>query len=156
MIDIEVCSAPGPWLDDVEPLFLKLYAHMASHGLLLPLALGGERNWRKGVELTLGRLGVVVLARDGSRAVGFAQGLVRVTPDYLGAQKVGYVGHVFVDEDVRRRGALKLMFPVLQEWFRSKGVSSLELQVLWRNTGAIEAWAAMGFERELLQMRKLI
>jgi ribosomal protein S18 acetylase RimI-like enzyme len=42
----------------------------------------------------------------------------------------------------------------LMKWFREKGAQSCELQVVWGNTRALDFWKHMGFEDELIQLRK--
>lgn len=143
-------------LDQIELQLLDMYAYMSDHGLQMPLAEGGEKKWRVGVERTLGRLGALVVAEAGDKVVGFIRGVVRLAPDHLGGGKIGFVDHTFVDESMRGQGVGRAMFETLQSWFQSKGVQQLELQVLCGNRPAIEAWQAMGFQPELLQMRKLI
>ena len=52
------------------------------------------------------------------------------------------------------KGVGRAMWSELEQWFRSKSVDSLELQVLCGNEPAVAALRAIGFQAELLQMRK--
>jgi len=143
-------------LDQVEVLLSDMYAYMADHGLMNSLAVDGAKKWRVGVGRTLGRLGTLVVAESDNQVVGFSRGIIRLSPDHLGNEKLGFVDHTFVCESWRGKGVGKKLFHALEEWFGSKGVSKLELQVLCGNTPAISAWQAMGFTSELLQMQKTI
>jgi len=127
---------------------------MGAHGLLIPLADNGASIWRESVTRTLGRLSVLGIATRGDSVVGFAHGAVALLPAYLGGARIGQVNHVFVSPALRSGGIGRRLLDVLETWFHARGVSSLELQVLSRNEGAVRFWEREGFERELLQMRR--
>jgi len=142
-------------LDQVEFLFRQLYAHLADAGMQMPMVEGGEKLWRQSSEKLLGgRFGILVAAVQNDKAVGFAHGVLRYAPDYLGGLKVGFITNIFVDPAYRSFGAGKKMVEYLENWFRTKGTHSCELQVLTGNAQGIEFWTRCGFSRELLQMRK--
>jgi len=142
-------------LDQVELLFLDMYDYMADHGLSNSLAADGAKKWRVGVEQTLGRLGTLAVAESDKQVIGFSRGVIRLSPDHLTSEKIGFVDHTFVCAKWRGKGVGRKMFESLEEWFSSKGVQKLELQVLCGNTSAINAWQAMGFQPELMQMQKI-
>jgi len=131
-----------------------MYAQMDEMGLMLPLAEGGAAQWLKTAQNTSGKFGIVILARDGEQAVGFAHGMLKFLPDYLGGYAVGTITHVFVDEDSRRYGVGRQLVHELEEWFRMKKVYSVELQVITGNPKAKEFWKDLGYKEELLQYRK--
>jgi GNAT superfamily N-acetyltransferase len=144
-------------LGAVEELFRALYDSMYRVGLMIPLAPDGVRKWRDAVSASLGRFGVIVVARRASgdeRIIGFAQGVLRRTPDYLGSLWIGHVSHVYVAEEFRSTGCGSRMVDALLEWFARSGVRSVELQVLVRNTQGIRFWEREGFTSELVQMRR--
>jgi GNAT superfamily N-acetyltransferase len=147
-------SADEQILDQVESLFLEMYAYMSQKGLQLPLVDGGEKKWRLGLQRTLGHLGALVIAEIDDKVIGFMRGVIRLSPDHLGGQKIGYVDHTFIRAGMRGQGVGRAMFELLQDWFSSKRVLRLELQVLCGNEPGIDAWKAMGFQSELLQMQK--
>ena len=143
-------------LDQVELLLLDMYAYMSECGLANSLVADGAKKWRTGVERTLGRLGTLAVAESEDQVIGFLRGIIKISPDHLGNQKMGFVDHTFVAASWRGKGIGRKLFDATQTWFHSKGVNQLELQVLCENTSAIKAWQAMGFEPELFQMRKRI
>jgi ribosomal protein S18 acetylase RimI-like enzyme len=138
----------------VGELFTQMYSRMDEMGLMLPLASGGAEKWLKTARNTNGRFGQVILAKKGDKAVGFAHGLIKYLPDYLGGHAVGSVTHVYVDDDHTGSGIGKAMVGLLEEWFRSKKVHSMELQVISGNPGAKEFWKKLGYLEELQQYRK--
>ncbi|MCU0370801.1 MAG: GNAT family N-acetyltransferase [Bacteroidales bacterium] len=139
---------------DVAELFTRMYASMDEMGLMLPLDEGGTAKWLKSAQNTSGKFGVVILATDGGQAIGFAHGMLKFLPDYLGGHAVGTITHLFVEEDERRSGVGRQLVHELEEWFRQKKVQSVELQVITGNAVAQEFWTDLGYKPELLQFRK--
>jgi GNAT superfamily N-acetyltransferase len=151
---IDSLPAKDPALDDVERLLGEMYEYMQQHGLMLPLAQNGAQKLRRSMESSLGRTGVLFVARNASGTAGFIHGMLRLTPDYLGGEVVGLLNHTYVREPFRKHGLGARLVSALNDWFVSKNVSSIELQVITGNTDAIEFWRSRGFAPELLQMRK--
>jgi ribosomal protein S18 acetylase RimI-like enzyme len=147
-------SSDHPGWDAVAGLFSRMYAGMEEMGLLLPLATGGAEMWLKTAQNTSGKFGIVVLAKNDIETLGFAHGMIKFLPDYLGGYPVGTITHVFVDENSRRAGVGKELVNELEEWFGTKKVHSVELQVITGNPNAQAFWKKLGYQQELLQYRK--
>lgn len=141
-------------LDQVESLFIDLYEYMTKHGLSNSLTIDGARKWRTSLERTMGRLGALVIAESDNKIIGFSRGVIRLSPDHLIGEKLGFVDHTFVKANWRAKGVGRQVFKTLEVWFYSKGVQKIELQVLCENSSAVNAWLAMGFKPELIQMQK--
>ncbi len=155
-INIVEMERGDPLLDQVEGLFVDFYAGMVEQGWVMPLVDGGEKIWRRSIEKTLGKLAVVAVAVEDGKAIGFIQGVLRVGPTYLGSYRLGIVTHIYVAPEGRARGVSKRMVDQMEAWFRKKEVYACELNAIWKNTASIDFWEHMGFERELLQMRKVL
>jgi GNAT superfamily N-acetyltransferase len=155
-IEIRHAQKGEPLLDQVERFLVRMYEDMSEKGLLLPLAPGGEALWRRSIEAGLGRFSALVLAVRGETLCGFVYGALRLTPDYLGGEKVGLLGHMYVIPEERRHGLGKKMYACLEEWFRDQSVESLELQVLCGNAPSISMCEQFGYRSELIQMRKFL
>jgi len=138
----------------VGELFTRMYSRMDEIGLLLPLSADGTEKWLKTVRNTSGKYGLVILVKDWGKAVGFAHGMVKFLPDYLGGFAVGSITHVYVDDDSRRSGIGKVLVNLLEDWFVTKKVHSIELQVITGNPLAKEFWKKLGYLEELQQYRK--
>ena len=143
-----------PHEDRLKELFLAMYEEMARMGLRITLAAGGEETWLANLASTLERFSALTLATVDEDVVGFAVGVLRFTPDYLGAEKLGAITHVYVCPHVRRDGTGRRLVELLHTWFAEKKVRSCELQVLCGNREAIVFWERLGYGAELLQMRK--
>jgi ribosomal protein S18 acetylase RimI-like enzyme len=138
----------------VGELFSQMYARMDEMGLMLPLSPGGIEKWLKTAKNTAGKFGMVILAKKGEKAVGFAHGMIKFLPDYLGGSAVGSITHVYVGDDYARSGVGRAMVNLLEDWFREKKVHSVELQVITGNPAAKEFWKNLGYLEELQQYRK--
>jgi GNAT superfamily N-acetyltransferase len=140
--------------DAVGGLFKRMYSRMDHYGLMLPLADDGAGKWLQTAQNTAGKFGIVILAKNREKAVGFAHGMIKFLPDYLGGFPVGSITHVFVEDGYTRSGIGRAMVNLLEEWFRTKKVHSIELQVITGNPGAKEFWKKLGYLEELQQYRK--
>lgn len=140
--------------DEVGEMFVRMYARMDEMGLMLPLIPGGMEKWLKTAQNTAGRFGLVILAKKGEKAVGFAHGMIKYLPDYLGGFAVGSITHVYVDENSAGSGIGSTLVNLLEDWFREKKVHSVELQVIKGNPAAKKFWEKLGYLEELQQYRK--
>jgi GNAT superfamily N-acetyltransferase len=147
-------STDHPNWDQVAEMFKRMYDRMEEMGLRLPLTQDGTEKWLKSAQNTSGKFGIVVVAKEGDRAVGFAHGMLKFLPDYLGGLAVGTITHIFIDEHARMQGLGRELVNELEEWFGTKNVHSVELQVITGNMAAKEFWNKLGYMEELLQYRK--
>lgn len=152
---IEVNRNDNELLLQAEGLWEAFYGSMAGQGLMIPLAQGGTTEWRRSIEGALGRTMHLVLAMNEARAVGMALGSLRLLPAYLGGKLCGYVNGLYVDPGFRGSGLGRELNAALDEWFASRNVTSVELQVLSGNIAARQFWQKMGYQDELLQMRRM-
>lgn len=141
--------------DAVGKLFAQMYARMDEMGIILPLIPGGTEKWLKTAQNTAGKYGMVILAKKGETVIGFAHGMIKFLPDYLGGNTVGSITHVYVDDKSARSGIGNAMVNLLEDWFRMKKVHSVELQVITGNLAAKEFWKKLGYLEELQQYRKI-
>jgi ribosomal protein S18 acetylase RimI-like enzyme len=144
-----------PNWDQVAEMFSRMYKQMEEMGLQLPLIEGGTEKWLRAAQNTSGKFGILVVAKSGAEAVGFAHGMVKFLPDYLGGFPVGTITHIYVEDIARRSGIGRELVNELEEWFLTKNVHSVELQVISGNPAGQEFWRKLGYEEELLQYRKI-
>ena len=143
-------------LPQIEKLFVQMYEHMKDAGLKTPLIEGGEKLWRKSLEMTIGRFGKLILAVKDRDVVGFAHGIIKLSPDYLGGEKTGLITHVYVSPEERNIGVGRKMVNVMEKWFEDQNVRICEISVLHMNNMAISFWKDLGFKEEQIQMFKTI
>jgi len=86
----------------------------------------------------------VFVAERERKLVGQTLGELRKRAPVWLPQTYGYVTDIVVDPDGRREGIGSVLFSALKDWFRERGATHLELQVLARNPASQAFWRAMG------------
>ena len=154
---IRVAATDKKYLLQVQHLFNELYGYIGKteKKLLLPPEKNAAEIWTEAIEKILGRFGELIIAVEKDTVLGFAAGLLKFTPDYLGTKKVGYITFFFVSPAARKKNIGKKMLTELENWFEKKKVHSIELQVTFNNTAGQTFWKAMGYQHELIQLRKI-
>lgn len=144
-------------LDQVEALFAELYRVMDDNGNLMPLRPGGEKLWRRSIERTLGRVGLIAVGlTPENRVVGFLYATVVLLPEYLEGARAGRIQAIFITPEARGQGMARRLFDVVEPWLFGLGVTSLEVQTQLVNRRSVETWQRFGFEEEVVQLRKLV
>ena len=131
-----------------------MYAYMHTCGLQTKLADDGANLWLRSIRLTLGRMNFLFVAQHNNKIIGFAQGMLRIGPEYLGTEKSGHIAHVYIDPTAREKGVGKLLVDQLETSLRQKGASYINLDVVFNNTLAYEFWQRLGYKNDLYQLRK--
>ncbi len=140
--------------DRVGELFRNMYSFMETKGLSLTLVDGGEKMWLKSIKSTLGRINFLVIVEEEGEIHGFAQGMIRISPDYLGSKKGGFVSFVYIDPASQKRGWGNELVKHLESCFLARNVDFIELEVLEQNIGAVQFWEKNGYTTELFRMKK--
>jgi len=96
------------------------------------------------------------VAKEKGSIVGFIIGKIeKDEPIYLRAEK-GIVIALFVKDTYRERGLARELFTYLSAWFKTKGISDVELYVHANNVAAMGAWTKLGFIIDSHRMRRAI
>lgn len=144
---------------EVGRMWAAMYAFQAARGMMLALRPDATEIWTRQLA---GRLdspvSTILVAEVPGRAglAGFLAAQIKRLPPHLAADKpkVGFVSEVFVDEDARRHHVGRALFDAAIAWFRRADAGSVELHVVHGNEVAGAFWRELGFEPELMQMRK--
>lgn len=95
---------------------------------------------------------LLVMEKDGQLiACGFGQ--IREDERIFKQQYYGYIGMVSVTEAQRGKGYVREIINALIDWFKTKGMHDVKLQVFSKNAGAVKAYKKLGFEEFLTTMR---
>lgn len=89
--------------------------------------------------------GLVLVALEGTRAVGFCISEIRRMRPGLKREPYGYVDTMTVTADCRRRGIGERMFKEIMMWLQSQGIKRVELGTDSRNMVANSFWRQQGF-----------
>jgi len=99
---------------------------------------------------------LAVIARDGTRLVGYAVGRITHLPPFFEHRHRGYIHDVYVREPHRHRGIGRRLIAEILSWFARRGVTVVELTVAANNEDGASFWRKLGFETYMLQMKKLL
>jgi ribosomal protein S18 acetylase RimI-like enzyme len=88
--------------------------------------------------------GLVLIALDGERAVGYSLSEIRSSRG-LKIDKYGAIDHVAVKAGYRRKGVGEEMLNEILKWFQSRNIDRVELEVLAKNQVAYAFWKKHGF-----------
>jgi ribosomal protein S18 acetylase RimI-like enzyme len=89
--------------------------------------------------------GLVLVALDGTRAVGFCISEVRRIIPGLKRPPYGYIDTIAVTAEYRRKGIGEKLYAETTKWLQSKEIGRLELGTDARNVAGNSFWRKMGF-----------
>jgi GNAT superfamily N-acetyltransferase len=146
-------------IDEVGRLWRAMYDYQAAHGMVLPLRDDAAEIWTRQLTSRLDSpVSVILVAETGDRVglCGFLAAQTKRLPPHLSVDnaKVGFISEVYVAETARRHHVGRALVDAAFEWFRGAGVGSVELHVVAGNDVARRFWSELGFELELVQMRR--
>lgn len=95
----------------------------------------------------------VAVAEINGEIAGSGYGQIRDRKSFFKETAMGYIGFMFVKEDYRGMGISQNIIKYLSNWFRSKNIYELHLDVYDQNPRAIKAYEKAGFEKYLVKMR---
>src|SRR2546422_7777153 len=75
----------------LESLWLALYEHQKSNGMLLDLPADAFSHWASSLTPILNRFACLFVAEKNSMLVGFLAGRIRSLPPYFGGSQAGFI-----------------------------------------------------------------
>jgi GNAT superfamily N-acetyltransferase len=98
---------------------------------------------------------VVFFARNSEDVVGYLNAYVR--RDFgLFDELVGFIDDAYVVEDARSRGIGRALLRRVEDWFLSRGIGEVRLNVAAANERGVRFWTQAGFEPQNMTMRKAL
>ena len=95
----------------------------------------------------------ILMAEDThGRRLGFIY--ATITRDGLSGQTLGYVSEFAVSPEAECRGAGRALLEAAEQWSRERGMEAMMLRVFWTNTHARAVYEHLGYEPDVLQLRK--
>ncbi len=100
---------------------------------------------------------ITFVAKENNRVIAFISGEVRdcFLPISV-VEKVGYICGAFVLPEYRNKGIMRKLESLLLKYFKSQGLSYIELNVMTKNVPGKRSWGALGYNSFREQMRKKI
>ena len=147
-----------PVTPDRVQLLLPLWQeNMAFHARLVSFfkpVPAGKKAWEGHLLTSLAcGDGMAFAAWSEESMVGFITGQVQTVAPILTPRRVGHIADLFVREPYRRHGLGRLLFFSLRDWFGTKGVEALDINVYLANGEALAFWRGMGFAPYAERMR---
>ncbi|UCG58958.1 MAG: GNAT family N-acetyltransferase [Phycisphaerales bacterium] len=132
------------------PAVVELWkALMDMHGELDPFFVrkdGAEEAFAKWIrDIISSEDGFVAVAEVGDEVVGYCLARISKCPPVLGIERYGELHDCFVRADMRSEGIGSGLVERICCWYRSKGISRMEVRHSTRNPRAGEFWVKMGF-----------
>jgi ribosomal protein S18 acetylase RimI-like enzyme len=136
----------------LESLWLSLYEHQKSNGMLLDLPANAFTLWTASLAPILGRFACLFVAEKNEELFGFLAARIRSLPPYFGGAQAGFISDIYVAETDRGHGLGRKLVLMATDWFQKLGLTRIELQVIMNNTPARELYRQLGWAEELVQM----
>ena len=89
---------------------------------------------------------LVLVALDGEKVVGYSYSLIGELSKLEKRKQCGCVHDFFIAKDFRRRGIGEKMYTEILEWFHSRNIDRIELQVIAKNEAACSFWRKQGYD----------
>lgn len=87
----------------------------------------------------------ILVADSDHQLAGFCSGAIMHYPPAHAAGPFGYIQDMAVSEKFRRQGIGRQLVRALENWFTTKGLNRIELNVLLKNPLAVDFWRALGY-----------
>jgi GNAT superfamily N-acetyltransferase len=131
-----------------------LSRHESSCAPTLNVRVLTTREWARHLSprLKRSRNSRVVVAEEKGAVIGYAVGNV-VKPVFFKVRRLGMIDACFVDPAHRKAGIGKSLVDALFDWFRDKGIRTVDLGALRSNPG-FRFWRKLGFREFYVRMRR--
>lgn len=96
----------------------------------------------------------LVVADDGGAVVGYVFATTRT--DYFTGAPYGYIENLAVAEGATGRGIARALMEAAESWAAGRGYDQVALNVFAGNERARAVYARLGYEPELIRLRKPI
>ena len=96
------------------------------------------------------------VAIDNKKVIGYSYGYIWKRYPIHKIIKIGYISDCFVLKKYRGKGIGERLTTALINWFKSKDIKKVELDVLTKNKKSVRVWRSLGFKEYMKKMEKLI
>lgn len=100
------------------------------------------------------REGDVILVAEAARGQRLGFIYAAISRDGLSDEPLGYVSEFAVAADAEGRGVARALLEAAEQWSRERGMKTMMLRVFWANTHARAVYEHLGYESDVLQLRK--
>jgi ribosomal protein S18 acetylase RimI-like enzyme len=117
-----------------------------------------ETELEKQLKESIGKPALITfVALDDGNVIAFISGEVKESFLPISkVKKVGYISGAYVLPNYRNQGIMKNLESLLLEYFKTQGLSYIELNVITNNFIGKKSWESLGYKTFREQMRKKI
>ncbi|MGD9142591.1 MAG: GNAT family N-acetyltransferase [Dehalococcoidia bacterium] len=144
---IRLVRAEESHVKDISKLWLEFMDFHQKYDPLCVPADDSEAGFEREMvrRLMESEKGLALVALDGDIPVGYSLAEIQEPPRGLKRDELGYIHHIAVTGDYRRKGIGEKLYLKILEWFRSRGINRIELDLTARNEVAVSFWKKHGF-----------
>ena len=88
----------------------------------------------------------VLVGRDKDKAVAFSLSKIQKRPPAYVHETYGYIDSLTVKSDYCRKGIGEQMLAKIYDWFESRGIGRIEVNVVVKNQVSYSFWEKQGFQ----------
>lgn len=155
-ISFEELTPQHPCWREMLPMFDGLYEYLERFNLMIKPKPNGAELWLKSLENVVGKTSIIIGAVDDGKLAGYFHAGLKILPIYLEGGYIGIMFSMFVLPEYRKQNVAEDMYEKAYQWLIAHNVSSIETQPMANNNRIIEYWTNKGFEKEIVQIRKMI
>lgn len=98
----------------------------------------------------------LLVAELDKEIIGSGYARIENAQPYLQHTQHAYLGFMYIKPQHRGKGINKMIMDALAAWSASENIKELRLDVYHKNESAVKAYEKSGFEKHMLEMRKII
>lgn len=97
----------------------------------------------------------IIVAEENKKVIGFMVLCEQLTLPYncFVQYNYAYLMDIMIQDEYRNKGVAKALINQAKEWTRNRDLRFLDLNVLARNTNAIQLFKGQGFKEQMVTMR---
>jgi len=143
---LEIWDACLADLDEIVELWKEFMEFHRQRDPFFTRSSEGHRQFRRFVADDLGSADwLVLVAIEADRPIGYCMATVLEYPPVFELKRHGFVQDVAVTEVARRHGVGRALFERAEQWFRTRGITRIELNVAAANAVSQAFWRRLGF-----------
>lgn len=132
------------------PEIVEAWGELAQYHATLDRAFATSARWqeeyRQFIRGLLGRNdALAVVAVQSGRLIGYGVGRISLLPGFFECRRRGYIHDLVTRQPCRNRGVGRRLVEALLAWMQDEDVTTVELTVAIRNSGAVAFWERLGF-----------
>ena len=96
---------------------------------------------------------LILVVENREKLIGYALGKIY---NFQDPRKIGHMEEFFITEKKRGKGISSRLMKKMKEWFKSKGIKYVSLEVFAKNNNVIKIYEKFGFEPFSIHMKAKI